>query len=94
MNNIIIRSIIITCNNIIEKNVIKSNEVYAIYIEGSIHNLIQYNTFLNNSKSKVLPDFSNPDAFFVKSNWNEWYCNYWSQSIYNPKPIFYADYRI
>ena len=77
--------------NIIKSNIISNNKngitlcgsmfptfIFNILLDGSTHNTITKNNFLDNEK----------DAFFQNSRSNRWKRNYWNKSRILPKLIF------
>ena len=93
MEGIYSNYIVITCHNMIHHNKIVSNENYGVYLEGTLHNEIINNTFMNNGGCYE-PLSSNSDAFFKVSRYTIWAGNYWGKPcdekyIYGTRgPIF------
>lgn len=75
------KSIVITCNNMIEHNEIAFNEGYGIYMQGVLNNHILKNNIINNGGGSF------KDAYFYLSRNNEWNENYWNEPLTEPKQI-------
>lgn len=93
-------SVVVTCNNRVQQNIIKENEQCGVYLYATINNHILENNFINNGPQEgAMKGFN--DAFFKVSRGNEWARNYWSEPRTSPKiilgtmgPLFpyYLDY--
>jgi len=79
--------VIVTCDNHISKNRITQNHECGVYIQGSIHNYITNNTFINNG-NKNQSSFGQHQALCLKrTRWNHIDGNYWDTSQQAPYPI-------
>jgi parallel beta-helix repeat protein len=79
-------SVVVTCNNRIQRNTIKENYQCGVYLYATINNHILENNFFNNGPQDVVMKGIG-DAYFKISRGNEWARNYWSEPRISPKVI-------
>jgi len=82
-------SVIITCDNHIENNIIMNNRDCGIYISGSIHNFIMKNTFLSNGEKSDMSGVLNQHDLCLKMTRDNYINgNYWNEPLDKPHCIF------
>ncbi len=82
------RTIIITCDNIIQHNIIRSNSECGIFIQGSLHNYIIHNVFHDNGNLADMYGYKHQyDLCLRNTKWNEIDRNYWDGATDNPHMI-------
>ena len=82
--------VIVTCDNIVSNNLIQSNQNCGLYIEGSIHNYIKQNVFLNNGKENDNIDsiFEENNICLIRTKLNIIDGNYWNKPYEQPYQIW------
>lgn len=87
--NLIESSVILTCDNHIERNIIRDNRECGIYIGGSMHNFIIENDFISNGKSRDTQNmYTQNDLCLILTRDNVINGNYWNAAQTEPYRIY------
>lgn len=78
LNNIVIKTMIITCYNVLNYNDIQYNKEIGVYLEGMIDCEVAHNNILNNGFEF---DDSKSDAAFEMCKSIRWFNNYWGEDV-------------